>query len=128
MIEGTIEINSRRLVSELNTFIWNQRTRRAEAQKGKHDDAIMALAIAIYVRDSSMRDIPVGAPVPAELGKVFKTELYESIKRQILAGAPDDYFKQDPEDLFSDIDVLPGIVTENGKNSRTRKLLDEFGW
>ena len=31
----------------------------AQAQKGKHDDAIMAMCIGLYVRDSLIREVPI---------------------------------------------------------------------
>src|SRR5581483_4899363 len=66
-INGTIKINSKRLVQEISTFVHNPATGKIEAVKGEHDDAIMAVALALYIRDSILRDIPLGAIVPKEV-------------------------------------------------------------
>lgn len=130
LMNGTIRINSRRFVTELTTFIYNAQTRKAEpSPKGKHDDAIMALCFAIYVRDSVMRDIPMGAEIPKELASPFKTSVYEEIKREILEGAPQDLISletHDPILIPDDDDILAGVVF----NFRRKhdKLLKEFGW
>jgi len=54
-----ITLYSSRTVNEMKTFIWNNG--RPQAMKGYHDDLIMALAIACWVRDtaiqSSARDL-----------------------------------------------------------------------
>ena len=54
-----ITIYSSRTINEMKTFIW--RNGRPQAMKGYHDDLIMALAIACWVRDtaiqSSARDL-----------------------------------------------------------------------
>jgi hypothetical protein len=44
-------VRSQRLFNELNTFVYVNG--RPDHQKGQHDDLIMALAIAIYVGESS---------------------------------------------------------------------------
>ena len=48
--DGSLRIYSKRIMSELRSFI--QKGDRPEAEKGKHDDLIMALCIALYVRDT----------------------------------------------------------------------------
>lgn len=127
LLRDGIKINSPRLVHELKTFIYNASKKRAEASPGKHDDAIMALAIAIYIRNQIMKDIPVGADVPKEVMDVFKSEVYEEIKREIRAGAPDNWVEEE-EDFFElyKEDVTPGVVF-NVKRKYDR-LLKEFGW
>ena len=51
--EKSIIIRSVRTIDELFTFIWNNG--RAEAMRGYNDDLTMALAIALWVRDTSLR-------------------------------------------------------------------------
>ena len=46
------------------------------------------MAIGLFVRDERMRGIPVGAEVPEEMVKIFKSDTYEEIKREILEGRP----------------------------------------
>lgn len=130
LINSTVRINSKRLVHEMNTFIYNPSTKKAEAQKGRHDDAIMALALALFVRDSRMRGIPIGSQVPEEMVKIFKTEVYEEIRREILEGKPEDWANGgdtfDPIFMPDPDTILPGISWDfKRKNDR---LLKEFGW
>lgn len=55
------ELNSLRLLSECKVFIETP-TKRCEAMAGEHDDAVMAIAIAIYV-DSLLEDAAISEPV-----------------------------------------------------------------
>jgi hypothetical protein len=127
VLTGTLRINSRRLVRELKTLEYNPTTKRAEAQKGKHDDAIMALAMALWVRDQIMRDIPMGADVPAEVMDTFKSQTYEDIKREILEGAPKNWIEEEPDFLAGERgDILPGVIFNYKR--RYDALLKEFGW
>ena len=48
-----ITIYSSRTINEMKTFIW--RNGRPQAMKGYHDDLIMALAIACWVRDTAIQ-------------------------------------------------------------------------
>lgn len=52
-LDHGIKIRSRRLLSELNTFIYVNG--RADHAKGKHDDIIMAMAMALYVLEYSFK-------------------------------------------------------------------------
>lgn len=47
---GAIKMHSQRFLGEMQTFIWNNG--RPEARSGKHDDLIMAAALAAFVRDN----------------------------------------------------------------------------
>jgi hypothetical protein len=48
-----IGIYSRRLLNELKVFVWIGG--KPQAQRGYNDDLVMALAMALYVRDTSLR-------------------------------------------------------------------------
>lgn len=52
--EGTLKIYSKRLMGEFKTFVQNGE--RAEAEKGKNDDLIFALAIALFIRDTEYQN------------------------------------------------------------------------
>jgi hypothetical protein len=70
----THTFNSLRLLSECKVFI-ETTTKRCEAMPGEHDDAVMSMAIAIYV-DSEMEDAAISNPV------VKKENLsYDSVAR-----------------------------------------------
>jgi len=47
-----ITINSKRIVNEMTTFVWNNG--RPEAMRSSNDDLIMSLAIACWVRDTAI--------------------------------------------------------------------------
>ena len=49
-----ITIYSPRTINEMKTFIW--RNGKPQAMKGYHDDLIMALAIACWVRDTAIQN------------------------------------------------------------------------
>lgn len=51
--ERSVIIRSRRLTSEARVFVW--KNGKAQAQTGYNDDLIMAMAIALYVRDTALR-------------------------------------------------------------------------
>jgi hypothetical protein len=51
--EKAIEIYSQRTLAELETFIW--KNGKAQAMQGYNDDLVMALGIALWVRDTALR-------------------------------------------------------------------------
>ena len=130
IVNGTIRIYSRRLVNELRTFNYNARTKRAEAQRGKHDDAVMALCIALWVRNDTMRDVPIGADIAEDFAKIFDTDIFKEIRQEILNDSPEDWIStEEPEDPT----LIPGLeesLDSFGWSFRRKnsKLLSEFGW
>jgi hypothetical protein len=46
-------VHSKRLLNELDVFIWNGS--RAEAQRGYNDDLVMSYAIGLWVRDTALK-------------------------------------------------------------------------
>lgn len=132
LTNGTVSINSRRFVHELKTFVFNRMTKKAEAQKGKHDDAIIALSLALYVREDQMRNIPVGADVPEEMVQIFNSEVYDHIRKEIIEGSPKDLIEEEEEREFdpffhpSEEDVLPGVLFDIKRPHEN--VLKEFGW
>ncbi len=128
LMNGTIRINSSRFVRELNTFIFNPSTQKAQARKGFHDDAIMAVALLLYVRDTILRQIPMGADVPQELVSPFKTLVYEEIKKEIMEGVEENLIEAAPVDpVFSVEDEMMTGVAFNFRR-KYEKLIKEFGW
>ncbi len=128
LLNGTVKINSLRFANELNTFIFNPNTKKAEAQRGKHDDAIISMAICLYVRDAQLRSIPVGAEVPEEMMNIYRSEVYDEIKQEIMKDAPEKWLNDDEDD------ELPLLIDrdENSVGFSFRRkhdhLLKEFGW
>ncbi len=119
LINGNIKINSHRLVDELKTFIYSAQKKRAEAVKGKHDDAIMAMCFALYVRDESVRGLPIGSE-SEDIMKILKSNSHEEIKREIMDGGVENW--KMPEDVT----IENNFDTFEIKNKN--KILKEFGW
>lgn len=127
LLNGTAKINSYRFANELNTFIFNSHTKKPEAQRGKHDDAIMALAICFYVRDTQLRQIPVGAEIPEEMMNIYRSEVYDEIKKEIMRDAPENWLNDEEGDM------LPLLIDrdyDSGAPVRKTKswILQEFDW
>ncbi|MDG1950438.1 MAG: terminase family protein [bacterium] len=56
--ETTATVNSVRLIGEMETFIRNlKKNGREEAEKGYHDDLIMAYGIALYIRQTEYYNV-----------------------------------------------------------------------
>lgn len=69
-----LKINSGRLVRELEKFIWING--RPEAQKGYNDDLVMSLAIACWVRDTTIITSQKGVQLDlAILGSISKSKI-----------------------------------------------------
>ena len=110
--------------------IVNTKTKRAEAQRGKHDDAIMALCIALWVRNDTMRDVPIGAEVTEDFAKIFDSDTFKQIRQEILNESPEDWITV-PE--AEDPTIIPGLDESLAGLSldfrrKHEKLLREFGW
>ena len=118
-MNGSVRVNSLRLVGELKTFIYSPQKKRAEAIRGKHDDAIMALCLALYVRDERMRGLPVGLDY-SQQARPQKVDPYEDIKKEIMDGGVEDWFEIRPEAASDDEDFQTP--------KKANPLLREFGW
>jgi hypothetical protein len=129
LINESIAIRSKRFVKELKGFIWNTQTRRAEASRGFHDDAIMAMCFALYGRDSRARLSPMTGE-EEEFPETYKAEIYDDIKRDLAKNAPDDWMDPDDLDLLENVnreqEALLGITF--GYSRSNDSLLKEFGW
>lgn len=131
LMNGTIKINSCRFVDELNTFIFNPISKRPEAQRGKHDDAILSIAIALYVRESQNRSMPVGMDMPNEMLQIFNSNVYKEIKNEILTTDFLEEFlneKDSNEDaFFGEFNRMNPVETRKFKRKNDAQLR-EFGW
>jgi hypothetical protein len=128
IVNGTIRINSRRIVQELKTFVFDAKKKRAEARKGEHDDAIMALCIALVVREDRMRDIPIGADIPEQITQVFDSDAFKEIREEILNESPEDWIVKEEDDPILIPDREETILEHFGFRRKHEKLLREFGW
>ena len=64
-----LKINSKRVVTELLTFIINPDTRKIEADKGFHDDLIMALALGAQAFNNIIETTPIERNVTNDVNK-----------------------------------------------------------
>lgn len=123
IINDNLKIKSRRLLREMKTFEFNNNTKKAEAAKGKHDDAIIAISLALYARDQSVRDIPLGMVV-SENG--LKSSKAANIKEELRKGLRDSIIdkikirEKSKKDFDNDL-----IISLYRKRD---SLLKEFGW
>lgn len=131
LINKSMAIRSKRLVKELKGFVWNSSTKRAEASKGFHDDAIMALCIALYARESRQRGGPIGlgGVEDDKYTESYKAEIYDEIKRELAKDSPHEWMDPDDIDLLGNVnrdEFSSSIAYANKRNSDG--LLKEFGW
>jgi len=126
LLNEKILVKSRRFVEELKTFVYNKATLKAEASKGFHDDTIIAMALALSIRDGMMRHLPVGVEISKEMTDSFRTEVFEDIKAELMRGAPEDWLaaRNKPED---DLDDAPATIGRKFKR-RFDAIAKEFGW
>ena len=125
LMTNSMRVNSARFSNELGTFEYNVTTKKAQAQKGKHDDAIMSMCLALLVRDSMSRDIPIGAQVDISNLSRISNDVYEDIKRELMEGKPEEVLEMSSTKLFED-DV---VESESFQFRRKYEgLLREFGW
>ena len=130
LLNSSIAIRSKRFIKELKTFIYNKTTRKAQASKGFHDDAIMALCLSLYARDIVARQVPIGYEHPEEMTEAFKAEIFENIKAELEKNSLEDWSDLDEEDELEElrnsedapIPMIPDIKRPN------ESLLKEFGW
>jgi hypothetical protein len=119
ILQKSIKINSFRLLQEMNCFEYNNTTKRPEAQKGKHDDAIMALSMCLYVMNMQNKHQPAGFDNKKISSIVIlddiKNEIRENIKNNIKMK-----FSRPNEDL----EQKELISIYRPKHS----MLKEFGW
>lgn len=131
MLTKSMPLWSQRFIRELKTFIYNVKTKKAEASNGGHDDAIMAMALALYARDSQFRQGPVGADsTPEDLNDKNRAEIFEQIKKELDRGAPEDWgFEEDETLLELDVEFneVPSSILIRFKRPNDG-ILKEFGW
>jgi hypothetical protein len=94
---GYIKINSHRLIRELKTFV--VLNKKPQAQKGKHDDLTMALAIVLGSMDARKRNIPVGGQKYTEKAiDLSRGDLFLKIKAELEGGLVEQLLAQRDED------------------------------
>ena len=104
-----IKINSLRTFRELETFIWING--RPQAAKGRHDDLIMSLAIACWIRDTSIiqntRNVESTKAMLNIMGTNQKT-LNPDVSSMIYFGNNNHKLKQAAQDYLTNLWVIKG--------------------
>jgi hypothetical protein len=129
LLMKSIIIRSRRTVYELKHFIFNKATKKAEAPKGYHDDSIMSLCFALFLREIQGRSAPIAGDgmLPEEMTETFKAQVYEEIKKELERGSPETWLS--PQELYHDefdVEVDEAVKKEYKRPFDT--LFREFGW
>lgn len=124
LVNKIIKINSKRLAKELDTFRFNPTSKKAMAEKGKHDDGISALAMGLFVLEQSNRGMPIGeTKTKIAISSAIKQQTYQEIKKELMeslnVGEKD--FEYDTS-LIKDEDY-PAL----GFRRKYDNLLKEFG-
>lgn len=102
MREGKIGIRSKRVLEEFKTFIYSN-DHKAQHAPGYHDDLIIALAIALYIRDT-------------EFANVFiSRDFYKSMLEAFSHTTTDNKYNRPPD--------VSGIQNSNHQN-----LDDDLSW
>lgn len=136
LLTKSIAIRSRRIVHELKHFLYRKDTKKAEATKGYHDDAIFALCLALYIRETQDRSLPAGYIPTQDLAtqqiERYKVDIYEDIKAELKRGKPESWGEPDLLDdlnaaLDVNIDDIPIAITSKFKRPFDAALR-EFGW
>jgi len=126
ILSKSIRINSARLTSELQTFEYNPVTKRAEAQKRKHDDAISALCLSLYVRNQMIQDLPVGASAPQEATSILSSDVCQEIKRELFDSRYEDFIEEEISTSSSISEEQQELLFNLYR--KNNKILKEFGW
>lgn len=126
ILNKSIIINSERFAKELQTFQYNPTTKKAEAQKGRHDDAISAMFIGVYVRDKMLEDIPIGAEVPKEIYNNINHDVCQQIKKELFESKYEDFREEEIKLISAGDDVEKEILINLYR--KNNNILKEFGW
>lgn len=125
-----IKINSFRLIKELKTFV--VLNKKPQAQRGKHDDLVMALALLLGVLDSRRKDIPIGAHKLKGYAEknidLTKGDLFLKIKAELEGGLVDQLLleREAEEEIDLEDDSMLFERTMYDIHRPLDKLLKEF--
>jgi hypothetical protein len=90
-------VHSKRLIEELKVFVWRQTgaTIKAEAMAGYNDDSVMAMAIALWIRDIALRlrkeSDSVMKTILSKIGSSSNDQIKNKMKPLMVPGANNPY-------------------------------------
>lgn len=127
-----LKINSMRLVNELKTFEYNTTAKKAQAQRGKHDDAIMAMSLALYARANVVNDLAAFNTKSPETNQIIKSQTIDQLREELKAGLNkmvllEEKDEFDFENNSSDLDEETKEILIN-RYRKKNDVLKEFGW
>lgn len=122
----SIKVHSIRLSRELKTFIFDRRSKKAQAKKGAHDDLVMAYAIAVYVRDQVTRQVPIGSSISETIENSHLLSIQEDIRKEIETIDDKDFLltPDNEKEGWEIDDVLPAFMDTRPRNW----IAKEFNW
>ena len=118
VLQKSLKINSVRLIHEMKTFEYNSVTKKPEAHKGKHDDAIMSLALCLYVMNTQNKMQPAGYDSKKAKTSSLLDEIKQELRQNIKNNTPNKLVEENKKD-YADL-----IALYRPKHT----LLNEFGW
>ena len=115
-----VKINSNRLLNEIMTFEFNQKTKRAEARYGRKDDLILSFAIGLFARNHIIYsgNIILDDSIKSEEFVLDFDNKYENILPENNNSIIDNFFYNSTQ-----IEII-----ENEDPDSEESLLKEFGW
>ena len=129
LLSNIADIKSIRIIRELKTFIYNKTKQKPEAQKNRHDDLIICLAMALHICDAYEKSAPVmGNPI-VEQSKIsfqLQGDDFKNIWKEIESNFGEINLNQNEEFLFED------FITTSRKDLYSERpgdqILKEFNW
>ncbi len=133
LLHKGVIVRGTRFLNELKHFVYNKQTKKVERSKGHHDDAIMAMCLALYVRESYGDFAPSNKINSADITERFKQDIFQEIKNELLKDREFDPFENDPFEIPIEEapDDYEGNLPTFMKGRILRKkhnILNEFGW
>jgi hypothetical protein len=129
LMNDLVNLKSNRLIRELRTFRWDKQKQKALADKGKHDDLVISLAIGLYVSDVLNREVPIGVQATTTaISDIFKSDniSFAQIKEELEKVLEYDVINNEKtEDLT---ELLPKVMFDMKGLRKFHQLLEEFGW
>lgn len=123
MREGSLIINSQRLLAEMKTFI--MKGDRPEAESGFNDDLIFALGLALYIRDTEYNNVSLSANMYKSMLDAFTVSSSSSMGNSS-DFAPNNINKNKNT---PDIPTGGGGIFISGSNGNSDDSPDDdFGW
>lgn len=125
MREGTVKINSLRLLAEMTTFIMNNG--RPEAERGFNDDLIAAFGIALYVRDTEYSNVSLTSSMHKAMLDAFS---FSSNNSATATSEVPQYLTPDKKPAEKkDVDLTHGGNSIFwGSGSDSSEADDDFSW